>query len=137
MIRYLLDTNICIYLIKKKPEIVLYKLKKEINTGVGISSITMSELEYGVQKSKHVQQNSLNLLKFIIQFDILPYDENAAREYGIIRTDLEKRGKIIGNMDLLIGAHAKSLGTTLVTNNEKEFKRIEGLTIENWVFANK
>jgi len=135
MIRYLLDTNICIYLIKKNPEILIANLRKAIKAGVGISSITMSELEYGVQKSKMFEQNSVNLLRFLVQFDIIPYDENAAREYGIIRANLERRGKVIGNMDMLIGAHAKSMNTTLVTNNEKEFKRIEGLRIANWISA--
>ena len=135
MIRYMLDTNICIYLIKKVPDHLIFKLKKMAHFGVGISSITLSELEYGVRKSKHVQQNAVNLLKFLVQFEIMPYDENAARSYGIIRANLEKQGRIIGNMDMLIGAHAQSLGVTLVTNNEKEFRRIEGLALENWAQA--
>ena len=108
-------------------------LKKVIKWGVGISSITLSELEYGVQKSARIKQNKLNLMKFLVPFDILSFDEEAAGEYGIMRANLEKQGRIIGNMDLLIGAHAKSLGTILVTNNDKEFKRIEGLRIENWI----
>lgn len=137
MIRYLLDTNICIYLIKKKPANLIAHLKQVIEKGLGISSITLSELEYGVQKSAHLQRNKLNLLRFLAPFDILPYDEKAAGEYGKIRVNLERKGKIIGNMDLMIGAHAKSLQTILVTNNEREFSRIEGLRIENWVKLNE
>jgi tRNA(fMet)-specific endonuclease VapC len=132
MIRYLLDTNTCIYLIKKKPEHVIARLKKAISSGVGISSITLSELEYGVQKSSQIRQNAINLLKFVIQFEIMPYDENAARHYGIIRADLEKQGNTIGNMDMLIGSHARALEVTLVTNNEREFTRIKGLALQNW-----
>ncbi len=133
MIRYLIDTNICIYIIKNKPQIVIDKLKTILKKHeIGISSITLSELEYSVQKSKYTQQNAINLLRFIAQFDILPYDDRAAKEYGKIRVDLEKQGKIIGNMDMLIGAHAKSRNLTLVTNNEREFKRIKSLSIENW-----
>jgi tRNA(fMet)-specific endonuclease VapC len=98
----------------------------------GISSITLSELEYGVQKSAFVEQNALNLLRFLVQFNVVPFDESAAREYGQIRASLEKQGRMIGNMDMLIGAHARSLGCVLVTNNEKEFKRIDGLKIVNW-----
>ena len=130
--RYLLDTNICIYIIKEKPEVILHKLNKALVSGVGISSITLSELEYGVQKSSRVEQNALNLLRFLTIFEIVPYDDKAAREYGLIRVALEKKGQPIGGMDMLIGAHAKSVGATLVTNNEREFRRIVGLHVENW-----
>jgi tRNA(fMet)-specific endonuclease VapC len=130
--RYLLDTNICIFLIKRKPDIVLAKLKKSISFGIGISSITLSELEYGVQKSIYIQNNALNLLRFLTPFDIVSYDESAAREYGKIRATLEKKGQPIGGMDMLIGAHAKALSATLVTNNTREFGRIEGLQVEDW-----
>jgi tRNA(fMet)-specific endonuclease VapC len=132
MTMFLLDTNICIYLIKKKPEHLLHRLKKYEQLISGISSITLSELEYGVQKSAFVEQNALNLLRFLVQFNVVPFDESAAREYGQIRASLEKQGRMIGNMDMLIGAHARSLGCVLVTNNEKEFKRIDGLKIVNW-----
>jgi tRNA(fMet)-specific endonuclease VapC len=131
--RYFLDTNICICTIKEKPEIMLRKLNKALVFGVGISSITLSELEYGVQKSSRVEQNALNLLRFLSIFEIVPYDDIAAREYGLIRVDLEKKGQPIGGMDMLIGAHAKSVGATLITNNEREFRRIDGLRVENWI----
>jgi tRNA(fMet)-specific endonuclease VapC len=129
---FLLDTNICIYLIKKKPEHLLHRIKKYEHLISGISSITLSELEYGVQKSDYIEQNTLSLLRFLVQFNVVAFDEAAAHEYGLIRASLEKRGRVIGNMDMLIGAHARSLGCILVTNNEKEFKRIEGLNVENW-----
>jgi tRNA(fMet)-specific endonuclease VapC len=130
--RYLLDTNMCIFLIKRKPDSVLTRLKESISMGVGISSITLSELEYGVQKSAHIQHNALNLLRFLTPFDIVSFDESAAREYGKIRVTLEKKGQPIGGMDMLIGAHAKALSATLVTNNTREFRRIGGLQVEDW-----
>lgn len=130
--QYLLDTNICIFIIKQKPKTVLTKLRESIASGIGLSSITLSELEYGVQKSSHVQHNAFNLLRFLILFEILPYDESAAREYGKIRATLEKKGQLIGGMDMLIGAHAKSISATLVTNNIREFQRIEGLRVVDW-----
>ena len=129
---YFLDTNICIYLIKERSEFLLKKLHAAAASGVAISSITLAELEYGVQKSSRIVQNSVSLLRFLALFEIAPFNEEAAREYGIIRTELERRGVPIGNMDLLIGAHAKSAGAVLVTNNEREFSRIDGLKIENW-----
>ncbi len=133
MIRYLLDTNICIYLINKKPEPVISHLKRVLKSGVALSSITLSELEYGVEKSQRPHENSVSLMKFLLPFDILAYDEKAANHYGVIRADLERKGKVIGNMDMLIAAHAQSMNLTLVTNNEKEFRRIPNLSIENWI----
>jgi tRNA(fMet)-specific endonuclease VapC len=133
--RYLLDTNICIFIINRKPDLVIHRLAASLSSGAGISSITLSELEYGVHKSRHAEQNALNLLRFLTPFTIVPFDESAAREYGKIRAALEKRGKPIGGMDLLIGAHAKSLALTLVTNNVREFRRIDGLHVEDWTRA--
>jgi tRNA(fMet)-specific endonuclease VapC len=130
--RFLLDTNMCIFLIKRKPESVLAKLKDALSAGVGISSITLAELEYGVEKSLYVQQNGLNLLRFLTPFEILSYDESAAWEYGKIRAALERKGRVIGGLDMLIGSHAKSLSAILVTNNTREFSRIEGLRVEDW-----
>jgi tRNA(fMet)-specific endonuclease VapC len=133
--RYLLDTNICIYLIKRKPPIVIDKLKNAHDSGVGISSITLSELEYGVQKSATIERNALNLLRFLAIFEIVSFDESAAQMYGIIRAKLEKKGQLIGGMDMLIGAHAHSLNMILVTNNTREFERIDGLRLEDWTVA--
>ena len=133
MIDFLLDTDTCIYLIKKKPPQVIARLKKLPLSTVGISSITLSELEYGVMKSSRPEQNKLALILFIIPLEILPYDDLAAREYGNIRGFLEKQGTPIGSLDTLIAAHALALDSTLVTNNEREFARVPGLKTANWV----
>lgn len=129
---YLLDTNICIYIIKRKPKIVLDKFKSHSLGSIGISSITLAELQYGIYKSANPGQNMEALNQFIIPLEVLDFDYNATRQYGQIRAKLEKQGTPIGPFDTLIGAHAMSLGLTLVTNNEKEFKRIEDLKVENW-----
>jgi tRNA(fMet)-specific endonuclease VapC len=130
---YLLDTNICIYIIKRKPSIVLKRFKEFPLGSIGISSITLAELQFGIQKSSNPERNLEALNQFIIPLEIIDFDFNATIEYGIIRAGLEKRGTPIGPLDTLIGAHAKSLDLTLVTNNEKEFVRIPNLKIENWV----
>jgi len=130
---YILDTNTCIYIIKRKPESVLDRLKQIPLGLIGISVITLSELVYGVKKSAFPEKNLEALKQFLIPFELFQFDYNCAIEYGKIRSDLEKRGTLIGSLDMLIAAHAKSLSHTLVTNNEREFRRIEGLKIENWV----
>ena len=131
--KYLLDTNICIYIIKKRPPRVLHKLTEMDISDVGISSITLSELEYGVEKSRFPQRNRIALLEFLSPIEIYNYDDLAAKEYGIIRAKLEKKGTIIGSLDMLIAAHAISMGSILITNNENEFKKVHGLKVENWV----
>ncbi|MBI2336274.1 MAG: type II toxin-antitoxin system VapC family toxin [Deltaproteobacteria bacterium] len=131
--KYMLDTNICIYLIKKKPPVVIGRLKKKKLSEVCISSITFSELEYGVEKSERIDQNKIALAEFILPIDVMPYDELAATQYGRVRTYLEKKGQTLGALDMLIAAHALSVGVTLVTNNVREFARVPGLKIENWV----
>jgi len=131
--KYMLDTNICIYLIKNKPVEVLKNFQKIHISDVAISAITLSELEYGVEKSSNREKNKLALLEFTTPFTICAYTEEAAVEYGILRTTLERNGKCIGAMDMLIAAHALSLGLTLVSNNLREFKRIPGLKLDNWV----
>ena len=130
--RYMLDTNICIYIIKEKPIKVLKKLRTFDLSDLVISAITHSELEYGVVKSSHRKENREALIKFLAPLEIVPYDDKAAVDYGQIRTHLEKKGTVIGAMDMLIGAHARSIPVTLVTNNLREFKRIPGLRVENW-----
>ncbi len=132
MIKYLLDTNICIYIIKQKPITVIQRFRSLGVSEVGISSITLSELEYGVSKSERVAQNKLALAQFSAPLEIMDYDDLAAREYGSIRARLEQLGTPIGAQDMLIGAHALALNCILVTNNVKEFARIPGLSIENW-----
>lgn len=130
---YILDTNICIYIIKKKPESVLEKLNEKRLGIIGISIITVSELFYGVRKSLFPEKNLEALKKFLIPFEIFKFDFNSAIFYGKIRNELEKGGTPIGSLDMLIAAHALSLNHILVTNNEKEFSRVKDLKIENRV----
>lgn len=129
---YLLDTNICIYIIKKRPIGVFEKFKSLSIGSIGISSITLAELQYGIMKSSFPEKNQEALDKFITPLEIIDFDYNATIEYGKIRADMERRGTSIGPLDTLIAAHAKSLDLILVTNNEKEFERILGLKVENW-----
>ena len=130
--RYMLDTNICIYLIKNKPECVLKRLKEHGYSEICISSVTYAELVHGVEKSQAVEKNRLALAILLANIEIMNFDTLAAEEYGKIRADLEKAGTPIGPMDMMIAGHAKSLGYTIVTNNTKEFMRVSGLLIENW-----
>jgi len=129
----MLDTNICIYIMKNKPEHIREKLRTYNLGDVYLSSIVVSELYYGAYKSEQVQRNLLALEHFLKPFNIIDYDLKASIEYGQIRGSLEKAGKVIGGLDMLIAAHARSLDFTLVTNNTKEFERIENLVIDNWV----
>lgn len=129
---YMLDTNICIYAIKKKPEIVLKHLHDNLENGLAISVITLAELEHGVEKSAKPEKNALALMQFLSILDILSFDDRAAVEYGKLCAYLQKRGTPIGTMDMLIAAHAKAEGLTLVTNNMREFERVPGLKLENW-----
>ena len=129
---YLLDTNICIYTIKKKPPEVLNTLKQKPKKEIYISSITIAELEYGIVKSQFPEKNRIAMIQFLSYFNLLKFDENDAIEFGLIKTDLEKKGKIIGTMDLLIAAQCKAKELILVTNNTKEFERIKELKVENW-----
>ncbi len=132
MTAFLLDTNICIYLIKRRPANVLKRLKEHSIFEIGISCITLSELEYGIHKSSQPFRNRIALAEFLAPFEILAFDDQAALEYGKLRWDLERRGQSIGGMDLLIAAHALSSQCVLVTNNEREFGRIPDLLIQNW-----
>jgi tRNA(fMet)-specific endonuclease VapC len=130
--RYMLDTNICIFAIRRKPTNVLFNLLKKISSDICISVITYSELIHGVEKSRDIDQNRLALTMFLSEIEIIPYDTHDAEEYGRIRADLEKQGTPIGPMDMLIAAHAKSRGFILVTNNTREFERVKNLQIEDW-----
>ncbi len=129
---WLLDTNICIYLIKQRPRQVLDRLRAVDIASVGISTITVSELEYGVAKSAHPVTNGHALAALLAPLTVLPFDESAAAAYGPLRADLERRGAVIGGLDMLIAAHALALDRTVVTNNEREFRRVSGLRVENW-----
>ena len=129
---YLLDTNICIFAIKKRPEIVLKKLKDKISDGIYISSLTVAELEFGVENSQRIENNRIALLKFLSIFNILNFDDADAIDYGRLKTDLRKQGRIIGPIDMLLAAQALNKELIFVTNNVKEFERVKGLKIEDW-----
>lgn len=129
---YMLDTNICIYIIKKKPNKV-FETKNRLGIGdVCISAITLAELEYGVEKSQQRERNKIALTSFLAPLEILPFSDNAAVIFGEIRAALEKKGQIIGAYDLLIAAHALSKNLILITNNTNEFSRIPSLSLQNW-----
>lgn len=130
--KYMLDTNMCIYLMNNKDEKLTKKFHNKNPKELCISSITYSELMYGVEKSQRKELNFTRLLLFLSDINILNYDFNASETYGIIRADLERKGSIIGANDILIAAHAKSQNMALVTNNVKEFKKVKGLKVENW-----
>lgn len=130
--KLMLDTNICIYIIKQQPPSVLNRFIEYQIGDIGISSITLSELRYGVAKSQYKEKNGNALDEFIIPLEVVPFDEGAALAYGDVRASLENAGTPIGSMDYLIAAHALSLGVTLVTNNTREFNRVTGLTIADW-----
>jgi tRNA(fMet)-specific endonuclease VapC len=130
--KYLLDTNICIYTINYKPSSIIKQITSKQPDDVAISSITIAELEYGVSHSKYPDTNRIALLEFLIPFQIIDFDQRAAISYGLIRNELEANGKLIGPMDLLLAAQALSRDLVLVTNNEREFNRIKNLKIENW-----
>jgi tRNA(fMet)-specific endonuclease VapC len=131
--RFLLDTNICIYIQRHKPPAVLARFQKLTPGDAVISVITWGELLYGAQKSRQRKTALQVLEEFKTLVPVLPVPENAGKTYGAIRSLLESRGEPIGNNDLWIAAHAKAAALTLVTNNEREFKRVPGLKIRNWV----
>lgn len=130
--RYMLDTNICIYAIKHKPEKVFHKLQEVDPEDVCVSSVTYAELVHGVEKSAAVEKNRLALSMLLANIEIKNFDTDAADCYGKIRADLEKKGTPIGPLDMMIAGHAQSLDLTIVTSNVKEFARVDNLKIENW-----
>ena len=131
--KYLLNTNIVAYIINKRPLEVFTKFKTISKNEIFISSIVVAELWFGVAKSQKKEQNKLALESFLAPMTIIDFDSIAANFYAVIRADLENKGMIIGSNDILIAAHALSSGLTLVMNNAKEFERVKGLKIENWV----
>ena len=130
--KYLIDTNICIYIMNKRPPAVIKKFKRFELGEIGISTITVSELQYGVSKSNHRKKDADRLEEFLAPLEMLTYDQMAASVYGDIRFQLENLGQPIGPLDLLIAAHAISRDLVLISNNEREFKRIKRLKVENW-----
>ena len=129
--KYLLDTNICIYIINERPKQVLEHFDRLKITEIGVSSITVAELAFGVAKSRSAR-NRAALESFLLPLEIAEFDLSAAFAYGDLRAELERRGEPIGPLDLKIAAQALSLKTILVTNNEREFRKVPGLTLENW-----
>jgi len=130
---YLLDTNICIYIINKKPLKVIEQIKRLQPHQIKLSSISLGELEYGVSKSRDRERNRTALIHFVAAFDIVAFNDADAEIYGLLRADLEKKGKIIGPYDLQIAAQALTRDLILVTNNTAEFERIPNLKLENWL----
>src|SRR5215207_6240369 len=128
--KYLLDTNICIGLIRQQPKGLIKQLTSYKPGDIGISTITIAELIHGAQKSSHVEQNMTALDQFLLPLEIADFDQSAAFVYGYIRNYLESKGTVIGSMDMLIAAHALSLNVALVTNNTREFKRVPDLKME-------
>lgn len=131
--KYMLDTNICIYIAKNKPVGVLRHFKTLSINQIVMSVITYGELSLGAEKSQHKQTTTQKLINLIQIIPVIPMSDSVGNIYGIIRADLEKKGQIIGNNDLWIAAHAMEQNITLVSNNIKEFERVPGLSLENWV----
>ena len=132
MLRYLLDTNIVIYVLRQRPIEVLSTFNTNASR-MAMSSITLAELMYGAEKSSRMSENLATVEDFCSRLQVLPYGAKAAQHYGTIRTVLEKIGQPIGVNDLHIAAHARSEGLVLVSNNMGEFTRVPGLELENWV----
>ena len=130
---YLIDTNICIYLIMNRNESVRKRIEEEKPYQVAVSAVSAAELAYGAAKSRHIEQNRRVLRNFLSAFEIVPFDDRDAEQFGIIRALLEKQGQPIGVYDLEIASQGLARNMTVVTNNEKEFRRVPGLMVENWV----
>lgn len=128
----LLDTNMCIYLIRQRPQAALERFEDFEVGEVGVSVLTACELYYGVQKSSRPEQNNRALEQFLLPLEVVDFGAQAAHSYGRIRASLEKNGTPIGPLDTLIAAHALSCAATLVTNNTREFERVENLHVEDW-----
>ena len=132
MLKYLLDTNIVMYVIKQRPLPALAVFNQQ-QGHIAVSAITRAELVHGAEKSSDVARNTIVVEDFVRRLTVLPYDDKVAWHYGNIRAALEKLGQPIGINDLHLAAHARSNGLTLVTNNQREFERVPGLLLENWV----
>jgi tRNA(fMet)-specific endonuclease VapC len=130
--KWMLDTNICIDIIKERPRSVLDRFKGHAVGEIGVSVVTLAELEYGVSASSRPAKNREALDQFVSPLEVAPFDRDATAAYGRLRAALEKKGQMIGSMDLLIAAHAVSLDVRLVTHNSREFGRVPGLKIEDW-----
>ena len=130
--KWLLDTNVCIAVIRRRPESALRRLRGKQVGQVGLSTITLAELEFGAAKSQQPAKARAALREFLLPLEVVTFDEAAADAYGTVRAAMEKKGRPIGPLDTLIAAHALALGTVLVTNNTREFRRVPGLSVEDW-----
>ena len=128
----MLDTDTCINLIRQRNEKILARLKRRRPEDICISAVTLSELEFGAAKSADRAKNRLALVEFMTPIGVMPYDDTVAESYGRVRAELEGMGTPIGPLDTMIAAHALSLGLTVVTGNEREFRRVSGLKVQNW-----
>ena len=131
--KWLLDTNVCIDLIRRRPPSMLDRFRRHQVGEIGISVVTLAELEYGVSGSSRPAQNREALDQFVSPLEVVPFDRPATTAYGRLRAALEKKGQTIGSMDMLIAAHALSLEVRLVTHNSREFGRVPGLKTEDWL----
>jgi len=131
-VTYLLDTNICVFVIRQKPQIVVQRFQQNQPDDLGISTVTLAELRYGADKSSNPSKNHNALDAFLVPLEIASFDAQAADLYGKVRADLESRGVPIGPLDTMIAAHALSLNVPLVTNNTGEFTRVTGLNVQDW-----
>jgi len=131
--RYLLDTNVCVELLRGRSRRILSRLRRFPGDIGGVSSITVAELRYGAAKSADPAKHERSVNEFLVPLVIFPFEELAAQKYGEVRTELERRGRPIGSLDMLIAAHALSLDATLITGNLREFRRVAGLRVENWL----
>jgi tRNA(fMet)-specific endonuclease VapC len=129
---YLIDTNICIYLIKRRDRELQRHFEQYQPYDMGVSAVTVAELQYGVAKSRHIDRNRHALLRFLTPFEILPFDDRDAEQFGVLRALLEARGHPIGPYDVEIASQALARQLTLVTNNDREFLRVPGLRVEDW-----
>ena len=131
--KFMLDTNVCVDVMRGRNRSVRERLCALLPRDVCVSSITLSELEYGACKSSDQERNRLLIAEFMSPVDVMPYDDACAPHYGRVRADLERQGTPIGPLDTMIAAHALALNLTLVTNNEREFRRVSDLKVVNWV----
>jgi len=132
VLKYLLDTNICVFVIRGKSQLVMHRFNQFADYELGISTLTLAELQFGADKSNNPHKNHVALDAFVKPLEVIEFDEIAAERYGTVRTELERRGMPIGPVDTLLAAHALRLFVPLVTNNVREFSRVAGLVVEDW-----
>ena len=130
--KYLLDTNMCVFALRNKPCAVGHRIQQHKPDDIVISTVTVAELRFGADKSNRPEENHRQISDFLLTFDILMFDSGAADAYGAIRADLERRGQPIGELDMLLAAQAVSQNLIFVTHNTSEFQRVKGLQLENW-----